>query len=62
MYIPDNLVVFTELSEDGPYGNAGGSPWTDVDTFTENGHLTAIEIRRGDSIDGLRARYSKANC
>ena len=55
-----NLAVFTELElfEDGPYGYGKGAPWTDVDTFMENGPLTAIEIRAGGAIDGLRARYS----
>ena len=59
--ILNNLAAFTELElfEDGPYGNGGGGdPWTDIDTFMENGPLTAIEIRAGGAIDGLRARYS----
>ena len=46
------------MTEDGQYGNRGGDPWTDVGTFMENGPLTAIEIRAGGAIDGLRARYS----
>ena len=53
------MAAFTELElfEDGPYGNGGGGdPWTDIDTFMENGPLTAIEIRAGGAIDGLRAR------
>ena len=51
------MAAFTELElfEDGPYGKRA---WTDVDTFMENGPLTAIEIRAGGAIDGLRARYS----
>ena len=52
-------IIEFELTEDGPYGNVGGSPWTDVNTFMANGPLTAIEIRAGGAIDGLRARYSK---
>ena len=51
-------IIEFELTEDGPYGNVGGSPWTDVNTFMANGPLTAIEIRAGGAIDGLRARYS----
>ena len=62
IFIFNNLVAFTELElfEDGPYGNGGrGRPWTDVDTFMENGPLTAIEIRAGSrAIIGLRARYT----
>ena len=46
------------MTEDGPYGNRGGDPWTDVGTFMENGPLTAIQISSGDIIDGLRARYN----
>ena len=46
------------LTEDGPYGNSeGGSPWTDFNTFKENGPLTAIEIKAGAGINALRARY-----
>ena len=54
--ILNDMAAFTELElfEDGPYGKRA---WTDVDTFMENGPLTAIEIRAGDEIDGLRARY-----
>ena len=45
---------------DGPYGSVtGGSPWTDVNTFKENGQLTAIEIRAaGSALYSIRARYS----
>ena len=45
------------MTEDGPYGTSGGDPWTDVGTFMEHGPLTAIQIRTGGAIDGLRARY-----
>ena len=45
------------LTKDGPYGIEEGSPWTDFNTFMENGPLTAIEIKAGARIDGLRARY-----
>ena len=45
------------LTEDGPYGSEGGSPWTDFNTFKENGPLTAIQIKSGGAIDALRARY-----
>ena len=48
------------MIEDGPYGSAtGGGPWTDVNTFKENGQLTAIEIRAaGSAFYSIRARYS----
>ena len=48
------------MIEDGPYGSAtGGGPWTDVNTFKENGQLTAIEIRAaGSGFYSIRARYS----
>ena len=46
------------MTEDGPYGNFGGDPWTDVGTFMENGPLTAMEIYAVDHITGIRARYN----
>ena len=46
------------MTEDGPYGNFGGDPWTDVGTFMENGPLTAMEIYEVDHINGIRARYN----
>ena len=52
------MFVFLDLIEDGPYGSVlGGFLWTDVNTFRENGPLTAIEIKSGAGIDALRARY-----
>ena len=54
MQCPDN-------GNDGPYGSVtGGSPWTDVNTFKENGKLTAIEIRvkEAEPLVSIRARYS----
>ena len=54
-----DVFLFSDLTEDGPYGNViGGSPWTDINTFKENGQLTAIQIRAGGAIDAIRARYS----
>ena len=49
------------MTEDGQYGNRIGDrskSWTDVGDFIENGPLTAIKIRAGDKINGLRARYN----
>ena len=45
------------LTEDGPYGSKGGSPWTDFNTFKENGPLTELQIKSGGDIHALRARY-----
>ena len=62
MDISANLAGINEafeliLTEDGPYGSEVGSPWTDFNTFKENGALTAIEIKEGARINALRARY-----
>ena len=38
------------MTEDGPYGNFGGDPWTDLGTF--------MEIYAVDHINGIRARYN----
>ena len=48
----------SQMKKQGPYGGVGGIPWTDVDTFRKYGQLAAIEIRTGDAIDAIRARYS----
>ena len=56
-----NGFLFSDLTEDGPYGSVtGGSPWTDINTFKENGQLTAIEIRAHGKhyLVAIRARYS----
>ena len=64
VYVYDfNDFLFSDLTEDGPYGSVtGGSPWTDVNTFKENGQLTAIEIRvpgvKAEPLVSIRARYS----
>ena len=39
------------------YGGTGGDPWTDYNNYLTNGQLTAIEIRSGHLINGIRARY-----
>ena len=56
-----NDFLFSDMIEDGPYGSVtGGGSWTDVNTFKENGQLTAIEIRtNGSPLISIRARYSK---
>ena len=56
-----NDFLFSDLTEDGPYGSVtGGSPWTDVNTFKENGQLTAIEmaLAGGGILIAIRARYT----
>ena len=54
-----NDFLFSGLTKDGPYGSTGGDHWTDVNTFKENGQLTAIEIRAaGSALYSIRARYS----
>ena len=59
VYKSFNDFLFSDLTIDGPYGSVSeGSPWTDVNTFRENGPLTAIQIRAGSGIDAIRARYS----
>ena len=53
-----NGFLFSDLTEDGPYGGTGGGPWTDINTFIKNGQITAMEIRASSLINAIRARYS----
>ena len=42
--------------EEGPFGGNGGSAWTDGTGVNLNGHITAIQLRAANAIDGIRAR------
>jgi hypothetical protein len=39
--------------DDGPHGGLDGEKWSDKDA-SAHGSITAIEIRAGEAIDGIR--------
>merc|ERR1711892_1281551 len=53
----ENGTLRWDVVDDGQYGGDGGEDWTDAEAFLEHGWPTAINVRSGDSLDGLTVKY-----